>query len=322
MQKLIPPATGDQVFVPDLNRQYFEASEFHPFQPDAPGFALVNAWWLAEASLLAYADEGFARKEFTKAGLLLAGKQPLNGGAGKTTQCYVAHNDQIVIVAFRGSEFRRLNELTTRLHDVVSDWLADAKFKLVQFEGGSFVHAGFVHEGFLGALEEVWPQLEKTLQALPPERPVWFTGHSLGGALAQLAAARWGPTRAVYTFGSPMVGDAEFAAHYRATHYRVVNNNDAVAGTQLFGRYKFLPGFYEHTGELFYLDSNRQLRVKPELLERITEGWRGSAELLLEALLHFATTRKLTLPIDQLNDHIPAYYALHLWNNYEKSLSG
>lgn len=321
MPKLIPPATGDQVFVPDLSHKYFEASELHPFQPDAPGFALANAWWLAEAALLAYADQVFAREKFMQAGLQLAGEQPLT--AGKSTQCYVVHNDRIVIVAFRGSEFRRLNELTTRLQDVASDWLTDGKFTLVKFAGG-----GSVHSGFLGALDEVWTKLENAVEALRkvrPERPVWFTGHSLGGALAQLAAARWGKARAVYTFGAPMTGDAEFAAHYRITHYRVVNNNDGVAGAQLFGRYRpfrLMPGFYQHTGEWFYLDSSNQLQINPPLSQRFSEGLRGSAQQLLDAARRLAAKREFVLPVDQLNDHIPTYYALHLWNNYEKSLSG
>ena len=316
MPKLIPPPSGIPLFVPDLDYNYFENHDAHPLQPEAPGFALVNAWWMAEMALLAYADHDFVKQELTKTSFSMEGDKPFSG---KSTQCYVIQNDRLVILAFRGTEFRQPDELPKRWHDVASDWLADADFSLVEFDGGD----GDVHQGFHKALNEVWTPLSATLQALrqaQPERPIWFTGHSLGGALAQLAAARFGRARAVYTFGSPQVGDHKFATQYRPTHYRVVNNNDGVAGTQLFGFYRVLPGFYEHTGELIYLDRNGLLQTDAGTLERLADGLLGNAEQLLEAALQFAGTRKLALPLDQLNDHIPTYYALHLWNNYETAM--
>ncbi len=50
-------------------------------------------------------------------------------------------------------------------------------------------------------------------------KPVIFAGHSLGGALANIAAARQqlaspGSVAAVHTFGAPRVGDATWAAAY------------------------------------------------------------------------------------------------------------
>ena len=62
------------------------------------------------------------------------------------------------------------------------------------------------------------------------------TGHSLGGALAQLAAADlagWFPKQAVsvYTFASPRVGDADFCGHLvgaTADCHNLVNRGDPV----------------------------------------------------------------------------------------------
>ncbi|KAJ1372520.1 hypothetical protein KIN20_034696 [Parelaphostrongylus tenuis] len=64
---------------------------------------------------------------------------------------------------------------------------------------------------------------------------ITFTGHSLGGALATLAAARiarnyWrGDQITIYTFGQPRVGDVEFALSFDKMikeSYRVVFRRD------------------------------------------------------------------------------------------------
>ena len=58
--------------------------------------------------------------------------------------------------------------------------------------------------------------------------PIFYTGHSLGAAFATLAVARY-PPRAVYTFGSPRVGNEAFAASLQVVPiHRVVDNKDAV----------------------------------------------------------------------------------------------
>ncbi|MCA9453043.1 MAG: hypothetical protein KC584_10520, partial [Nitrospira sp.] len=61
------------------------------------------------------------------------------------------------------------------------------------------------------------------------DRTFWFTGHSLGAALATLAADRYGDVQGLYTFGSPLVGDEGFARDFYVSGYRFVNNNDVVA---------------------------------------------------------------------------------------------
>ena len=92
---------------------------------------------------------------------------------------------------------------------------------------------------------------------------MWFTGHSLGGALAMLAGARMyleEPRLAadgVYTYGQPRTCDGKLAKAYnkgyRDRMYRFVNNNDVVPQ---------LPPepYYTHVDTLRYIDSHGKVR--------------------------------------------------------------
>ena len=68
-----------------------------------------------------------------------------------------------------------------------------------------------VHLGFMGLFEEIWPKVKDCVETRmkQSERTLWLTGHSLGGALATLAAFRLSelnvPIAGVYTFGAPVL---------------------------------------------------------------------------------------------------------------------
>ena len=74
-----------------------------------------------------------------------------------------------------------------------------------EWQGG-----GRAHTGFAGALLDIWPQIALELQVVAGYS-LLFTGHSLGAAMATLAASLQTP-KSLYTFGSPRVGDAAFVA--------------------------------------------------------------------------------------------------------------
>ena len=131
------------------------------------------------------------------------------------TQAYLAHNDDHVVVAFRGTE-------SPATLDGLKDWLLSDAVDLLILPRGrmgtDFVAAGVgarFHQGFIAALEEIWdPLFEATSAELKrKDRPLWITGHSLGGALAVLAAwlfqRKFVGVHQVYTYGGPMVGNAE-----------------------------------------------------------------------------------------------------------------
>src|SRR5262245_14905649 len=100
MQKPPPVYDADFVFHPELDAAYvhFENSASNPFIANPADLPRVNAWWLAESSLLAYWPPDRATPMFADAGL-----QSKFVKAG-STDCYVASNAGVVIVAFRGTE--------------------------------------------------------------------------------------------------------------------------------------------------------------------------------------------------------------------------
>ena len=83
-----------------------------------------------------------------------------------------------------------------------------------------------VHQGFRKALDSVWNSIDKELATLTC--PVFYTGHSLGAALATLAALRRAP-RALYTFASPRVGNEVFVVSFGSLPiFRIVDDKDAL----------------------------------------------------------------------------------------------
>ncbi|MBW4454216.1 MAG: 50S ribosome-binding GTPase [Nostoc indistinguendum CM1-VF10] len=95
------------------------------------------------------------------------------------------------------------------------------------------IYGGEIHLGFALLMEEILPKIQFLIEELKPEK-ICFTGHSLGGALATLAAYRLRNrdfTISVYTFGAPRVGDSAFASRYKDSkvpHFRIENKNDIV----------------------------------------------------------------------------------------------
>ncbi|AGA28287.1 lipase family protein [Singulisphaera acidiphila] len=158
------------------------------------------------------------------------------------TQCFVASSGEAVVVAFRGTES-------------TGDWLANLNVF------GTSQPYGIVHRGFHTGFTVVKAQIEQELKRLP-NRKVVLTGHSLGGALATIAAAEWQrifPINAIYTYGQPAVGRGDFPAfmqkHYGKIFYRFVNNNDIVP---------LVPPGYQHVGMLYQLDGSGRLKARNE----------------------------------------------------------
>ena len=135
------------------------------------------------------------------------------------TQAFLARSTRLAVLAFRGTAS-------------VDGWKANLDARLVPLRDGPANANLMVHEGFQADFDRVRPAVERAVGALRAGMPLYVTGHSLGGALAQLAAATLDADRvaAIYTFGSPRVATQAFDGLIRAPHYRVVHDKDLVPG--------------------------------------------------------------------------------------------
>lgn len=282
------------VFHPERDTDYrhFDDADRHPFDTsDALGRR--NAWWLADAALLAYWDEAHALPRFAGAGLKATAFNH-DGVDG-----YVAAGDGFAIVTFRGTE-----------PDQSSDIFDDANFALVPWDTtGASVHAGFLH-----ALDRVWPKLAPQLEALASSHRIWFTGHSLGAALATLAAARFGGSTGVCTLGSPRVGNrafaSAFATRFGARARRYVADTDVVTHVP-----PPAPLPYKHVDELRQIDPGGLVSDARPALSHFFNALFGDAQHLRQVVT-LLRTGSMTAAPKFLLDHMPAGYAVDIWNDY------
>ncbi len=178
------------------------------FAESSDEYSHLNAVWMAEMSALAYwtpAKKDNPYPELIENQLKKWGYTHIADitDSDTDTSAYLAAKDNHLVLSFRGT----------------SSWpnfFTDVKIKKARARRWA---KGDIHSGFKSALDAVWPQIETNLE-MPgqQQKKLWVTGHSLGAALAQLAALRLEENghrvQAVYTFGTPLVGDANFVAFY------------------------------------------------------------------------------------------------------------
>jgi triacylglycerol lipase len=234
------PATKDtkldDLTNPGAANDFFTRRALPPFEPDATSFSVANALWLIELSRLVYRRSNIVppRTSFLRQAELEEVRffdEPRTDTQAMLVRS--TRDPKWAALVFRGTE-RRFKDIITDLNTIS-----------VRVSGNVRVH-----EGFELAIEAVWPQIAPVLATI--NVPLFFTGHSLGAALATLAATRLAP-RAVYTFGSPRVGNAEFAKTLKDVPiFRVVDDTDEVTHLPppVFG--------FSHVGNLHQLTENPQ----------------------------------------------------------------
>jgi phospholipase C len=259
---------------PDNYYSYFRDAESFPFEVNATDHSWINAFWLADASLLVYSEPDFIKQQTTAAGLT-----EFEFFEAASSQCFIANNTEFAIFSCRGTE-----------PTTYADYLTDIDYDQVAAENG-----GLVHEGFKDALDVVWTPVSARLTALKAAGvKLWFTGHSMGGAMTNIAADRMCRSATdcdvsgLYTIGQPAAGDADFGNDFHAPYYRAVYYQDPIP--RLLGSPL---GFKHAPGEVYYFD------------------YYG----------HYTGQQTYpTTPTPNMVYHAPFYYTVYNWNNYVESL--
>ncbi|MFT6291257.1 MAG: triacylglycerol lipase [Ilumatobacter sp.] len=156
---------------------------------------------------------------------------------------------------------------------------------------------GRVHRGFKREVDDIWPELEESLR--DEKRNVWFSGHLLGAATAQICAIRCqlsdiaAVPQEVVTFGSPRVGTKQYIKNLTVTHLRWVNNNDIV--TRVPPRWFR----YRHTGTRRYLDSKGDGK-KCNPAQRGRDRWAGSWAGLKQRQFHHFSDHAIAVSVSHI----------------------
>lgn len=196
----------------------------------------------AIASQLAY----FGVKQFTAYGFTDVMKVEHEGGS----EAYIVEDEDTIFVVFAG---------TNEANDLLTD---------IRFQKATAFSDLQLHRGFWEAWRDISDQVAGELMQRNlimsydeemTQKQVVFCGHSLGGALAVIAAATLNPTYCV-TFGAPPVGGQKFKDRCDASvtvYLRYILNRDPVPRLL-----KWHPK-YKHTGGLIFIDGFGQHHVNP-----------------------------------------------------------
>lgn len=239
-----------------------------------------------------------------------------------------------VVVSFRGTEQMKWRDVLTDAQLFLQRWAPgddeiilditpkqtvgltnflpeSVFFKTLSPKGSEAIppDASAVHFGFLQAymsvrmalrhaLEDILCCIDNTKQS---QTEILFTGHSLGGALATLAAADFQvhydfPVGKItcMTYGAPKVGNANFTRLFNQlvpNAFRIVNDKDVIARLpQSFGyendKFKHLAR-YRHAGRVVLMNDDGEFWVEgvhDEILDDDDWSWRDGKDALLEML--------------------------------------
>ena len=212
---------------------------------------LQRSLLFAELAMVSYNDEDEARRAAEIVGFPDTTFYDRDG-----SQAFRFRNDEDCVIACRGTEPNEWNDIQ-----------ADANAASVLAET-----AGKVHRGFKSEVDDLWPMLETALMS--NDQPLWFCGHSLGGAMATICAGRCflshieSIPEQLYTYGSPRVGNKRYINYVKLDHYRYVNNNDIVT--------RVPPGLlgYRHCGSEVYINRNGKIGELNHISRR-RDRWQG-----------------------------------------------
>jgi hypothetical protein len=206
-----------------LPTQFYDATPFDGFSLDRD-FHLGTAKAMAWLSQLAYeTDEPKKIEDVLRTWKLrlvdvVASEEISTVLPIANTHAFVAAGRGATFIAFAGTD-----------PVVLANWISDFDTHLTSTG---------VAEGYAEAASIVFDRIQKIATNRPnAEQKLFFSGHSLGGALAVVTVGRLTPNTsaavdAVYTFGMPRPGNSDFASDYNSDlgmrTYRLVHGEDLV----------------------------------------------------------------------------------------------
>lgn len=159
------------------------------------------------------------------------------------TEVFIAENDSEMYIVFRGSKGFR-------------DWLANMKALKFNTDYGK-IHSGFM-DGFSVVRGEIFTAMNR---ARDNNKKLYLSGHSLGGALAAIAAADSNfhigstPIEGIYTYGMPKTSNRTAAnyinSNFGTRFFRFVNDRDIVTR---------IPPGSRHVGRLIHFDKHGEIK--------------------------------------------------------------
>jgi predicted lipase len=173
-------------------------------------FCIDVARWLFEFSAVSYYDDlDIITPQIEDIGFKVKALIDIDN-----SECLITYNNDTIIVAFTGTEVHEWQDILTD----IQFWHSKAE-------------VGKVHTGFYKAYHKLKFPVYRAILELNKEklRKIYWTGHSLGGALAVIFASYY-KSGVVYTYGQPKVGDWEFSHHADKVLdlYRIVNDIDMI----------------------------------------------------------------------------------------------
>lgn len=263
-------------------------------EPYKTGLSKNNAYWMARIAKAVYLKKGKSEAPDEAAILKdLKDEDPkfrsVTGETNNSAQAALIEHDDYFCMAFRGT-------------DEIGDWLDNLNAFQERVLFGGF------HRGFWNSLNDVWSPLFELYEELrrAKRRPLFLTGHSLGGAMATVGAAKMihedRPFMSVYTFGQPRAMTLEtsriFNVEAGPRFFRFQNNNDIV--TRVPAR---LMG-YSHVGSFLYISDEKKICNDPGFWFRFLDAIDGAVDAVRES------------GIDAVEDHDMSKYldAVKKWD--------
>ncbi len=283
-----PKYDGDLTLLPDYNANFHSYRQLTSFQIEEE---LVENYLRLESGLVAEDSEGSMMETLHDAESKI--RRLLKNIASRRNRHklfigFVIASEKSNIIAFRGTQTQV--EWWHNLQAVQQDYRDLRTQKLY----------GRVHRGYLTIVrKQINSLLFEAVKKLNPELPCYVTGHSLGGAIATLAAfeialnfPKIRQKLQLYTYAAPRIGDRNFAqAHSKMipNSYRIVNLSDFVPLVPpITIQNQFTQANYAHVGQKWGFTS----QFGDVLLNHVVDTYRSAIEAKQEI--------KQENPLDQM----------------------